>query len=131
MNIEAAVSIQAVRGPKMVRGSAAGNVGELEHHVAPEKCASPARSRIPPSRRNRTGQCPLRAPISPDATERQSAPTELTVAGGPKVRILLAPAESQGELHELAMTRNRWFESISLQERVERTAIACPQPIAE
>src|SRR5215831_14861017 len=37
MNIEAAVSIQGVRGPKMVRGSAAGNVGELEHHVAPEK----------------------------------------------------------------------------------------------
>src|SRR5262249_29430145 len=39
MNIEAAVSIQGVRGPKMVRGSAAGNVGELEHHVAPEKSA--------------------------------------------------------------------------------------------
>src|SRR5215831_19059517 len=58
------------------------------------------------------------APISPDATERQSAPTELTVAGGPKVRILLAPAGSQGELHELAMTRNRWFESISLQQTV-------------
>src|SRR5262244_1809405 len=37
---------------------------------------------------------------------------------GPKVRILLAPAGSQGELHELAMTRNRWFESISLQRGV-------------
>jgi hypothetical protein len=34
------------------------------------------------------------APTSADATERQSAPTELTVAGGPRVRILLAPAES-------------------------------------
>src|SRR5215813_979839 len=63
------------------------------------------------------------APISPDATERQSAPTELTVAGGPRVRILLAPAGSQGELHELAMTRNRWFESISLQRRVVRTPV--------
>ena len=35
------------------------------------------------------------APIFPDATERQSASTELTVAGGPRVRILLAPAKSQ------------------------------------
>src|SRR5215813_3078695 len=85
MNIEAAVSIQAVRGPKMVRGSAAGNVGELEHHVAPEKNAR--RLRVLESRRAeeialdsaRSG-----APISPDATERQSAPTELTVAGDRK-----------------------------------------------
>ena len=29
MNIEAAVSIQGVRGPKMVRGSAAGNVNPI------------------------------------------------------------------------------------------------------
>src|SRR5215467_5873194 len=35
------------------------------------------------------------APIFPDATERQSAPTELTVAGGPRVRILPAPAKSR------------------------------------
>src|SRR5262252_6605836 len=35
------------------------------------------------------------APIFPDATERQSASTELTVAGGPRVRILPAPAASQ------------------------------------
>src|SRR5215813_10639482 len=34
------------------------------------------------------------APIFPDATERQSAPTELTVAGGSRVRILPAPAAS-------------------------------------
>src|SRR5215475_11396642 len=75
------------------------------------------------------------APISPDATERQSAPTELTVAGDRKIRILLAPAGSQGELHELAMTRNRWFESISLQRRVcklsvpeRRTHRACTEP---
>jgi hypothetical protein len=38
---------------------------------------------------------PHRRSYPPDATERQSAPTELTVAGGPRVRILLAPAESR------------------------------------
>src|SRR5215469_17452240 len=38
------------------------------------------------------------APIFPDATERQSAPTELTVAGGPRVRILPAPTESHANL---------------------------------
>ena len=43
------------------------------------------------------------APIFPDATERQSAPTELTVAGGPRVRILLAPAESPANNPAAAM----------------------------
>ena len=33
MNVEAAALIKGVRGPKRVRGSAAGNVGELEHDV--------------------------------------------------------------------------------------------------
>src|SRR5215471_13381191 len=104
MNIEAAVSIQAVRGPKMVRGSAAGNVGELEHHVAPEKSASPARSRIPPSRRNRTGQCPLPALLSPlmqpsVKAPQQSSPSPGTESSNP------ARSGSQGELDELAMTR--------------------------
>jgi hypothetical protein len=45
------------------------------------------------------------APIFPDATERQSAPTELTVAGGPRVRILLAPAESRANFRSVRLTR--------------------------
>src|SRR5262245_10818152 len=70
------------------------------------------------------------APISPDATERQSAPTELTVAGGPKVRILLAPARSLQTLGpspsfvRVVFTRNREFESISLQRRVRELPIS-------
>src|SRR5262245_45708226 len=94
MNIEAAVSIQGVRGPKMVRGSAAGNVASWNIMLRRKKAR---RLRVLESRRAeeialdsaRSG-----APISPDATERQSAPTELTVAG------------------------DRKFESCSLQRRV-------------
>ena len=58
----------------MVRGSAAGNVGKLKHDVAPEKCASPARSRIPPSRRNRTGLCPLRRSYLPRCNRAPKRP---------------------------------------------------------
>src|SRR5215472_7941461 len=127
MNIEAAVSIQAVRGPKMVRGRLLGTLASWNIMLRRKKAR---RLRVLEPRRAeeialdsaRSG-----APISPDATERQSAPTELTVAGGPKVRILLAPAGSQGELHELAMTRNRWFESISLQRRVHEPSVPVRQ----
>ena len=58
----------------MVRGSAAGNVGKLKHDVAPEKCASPARSRIPPSRRNRSGLCPLRRSYLPRCNRAPKRP---------------------------------------------------------
>src|ERR1700757_3041594 len=54
MNIASRSPIQGVWAEDG-QGSAAGNVGKLEHDVAPEKCASPARSRTPRSRRNRTG----------------------------------------------------------------------------
>src|SRR5215831_13651319 len=116
MNIEAAVSIQGVRGPKMVRGSAAGNVGELEHHVAPEKAR---RLRVLESRRAeeialdsaRSG-----APISPDATERQSAPTELTVAGDRKFE----SCSLQRRVCELSVPR--WGRSPSTRRRGDRAA---------
>src|SRR5262249_59206678 len=52
-----------------------------------------------------------------------NCPTRARRRRGPKVRILLAPAGSQGELHELAMTRNRWFESASLQRRVCKLSV--------
>src|SRR5271169_5051202 len=72
---------------------------------------SPARSRIPPIREIALDRARFGAPISPHATERQSAPTELTVAGGPRVRILLAPAVSQtnskaGQKISPALSRN-------------------------
>src|SRR6516225_7435970 len=91
MNVEAAAPIR-VRGPKRVRGSAAGNVGELEHDVAPEKCGVAARCPNQPSRKNRTGPCPLRRSyLPPMQPERQSPPTELTVAGGPWRRVSANP----------------------------------------
>ena len=96
MNEEAAIRAKGC-GPKMVSGSAARNVGKLEHDVAPEnarrlRVLEPRRAEEIALDRARSG-----ALIFPDATERQSASTELTVAGvagGPRVRILLAPAVS-------------------------------------
>src|SRR5215472_16343562 len=87
------------------QGSAAGNVGELEHHVAPEKSASPARSRTPPSRRNRTGQCPLRRSYLPWCNRASKRPNRAHRRRGPKVRILLAPAVSQTKTYLLSGVR--------------------------
>src|SRR5262245_39650979 len=86
MNIEAAVSIQGVRGPKMVGGSAAGNVGELEHHVAPEKSASPARSRTPQKKSHWTEPAPaiLSPPMQPSVkAPQQSSPSPGTESSNP------------------------------------------------
>src|SRR5215475_4885216 len=78
---------------------------------------------------------PAPALLSPLMQPSVKAPQQSSPSPGTESRILLAPAGSQGELHELAMTRNRWFESISLQRRVcklsvpeRRTHRACTEP---
>src|SRR6516164_3834612 len=72
MNVEAAAPIK-VRGPKRVRGSAAGNVGELEHDVAPEKCGVACALSKPTEQKKSHWTVPAPALLSPpNATERQS-----------------------------------------------------------
>src|SRR6516165_12822605 len=91
MNVEAAAPIKG-RGPKRVRGSAAGNVGELEHDVAPEKCGVACALSKPTEQKQSHWTVPAPALLSPpNATERQSPPTELTVAGGSWRRVSATP----------------------------------------
>src|SRR6516165_2124675 len=74
MNVEAAAPIKG-RGPKRVRGPAAGNVGELEHDVAPEKCgvacalSKPTEQKKIALDRARSG-----APISPQCNRAPKPP---------------------------------------------------------
>ena len=92
MNVEAAALIKGVRGPKRVRGSVAGNVGELEHDVAPEKCGVAGAFSKPTEQKKSHWTVPAPALLSPpNATEHQSPPTELTVAGGPWRRVSANP----------------------------------------
>src|SRR6516162_3031013 len=84
MNVEEPQLRSRVRGPNRVRGSAAWNVGELEHDVAPEKCGVACALSKPTEQKKSHWTVPAPALLSPpNATERQSPPTELTVAGGP------------------------------------------------
>src|SRR6516164_496612 len=83
MNVEAAAPIKGARAEEG-QGSAAGNVGELEHDVAPEKCGVACAFSKPTEQKKSHWTVPAPALLSPpNATERQSPPTELTVAGGP------------------------------------------------
>jgi hypothetical protein len=84
-------------GPKMVRGSAAGNVGKLDQMLRRKnarrlRVLEPRRAEEIALDRARSG-----ALIFPDATERQSASTELTVAGGRRGTESSNPARSSGE----------------------------------
>src|SRR5215470_12596906 len=73
-----------------------GRLVGLKHDLALEKYASPARSRTPPMQKKSHWTVPapalLSSPMQPSAKAPQQS---LTVAGGPGVRILAAPAASQ------------------------------------
>src|SRR5215471_776107 len=90
MNIEAAVSIQAVRGPKMVRGSAAGNVGELEHHVERVACAFSN----PAGQKKSHWTVPAPALLSPLMQPSVKAPQQSSPSPGTESS---NPARSSGE----------------------------------
>ena len=83
MNVEAAAPIKG-RGPKRVRGSAAGNVGELEHDVAPEKCGVACAFSKPTEQKKSHWTVPAPALLSPpNATERQGPQQSSPSPGDP------------------------------------------------
>src|SRR6516165_7131494 len=82
MNVEAAALIKGVRGPKRVRGSAAGNVGELEHDVAPEKCGVACALSKPTEQKKSHWTVPAPALLSPPMQPSAKAPQQSSRSPG-------------------------------------------------
>src|SRR6516225_374002 len=82
MNVEAAALIKGVRGPKRVRGSAAGNVGELEHDVAPEKCGVACALSKPTEQKKSHWTVPAPALLSPPMQPSAKAPQQSSPSPG-------------------------------------------------
>src|SRR6516164_6424065 len=88
MNVEAAAPIKGARAEEG-QGSAAGNVGELEHDVAPEKCGVACAFSKPTEQKKSHWTVPAPALLSPpNATEHQSPQQSSPSPGEPGEEML-------------------------------------------
>src|SRR6516162_8491223 len=82
MNVEEPQLRSRVRGPKRVRGSAAGNVVELEHDVAPEKCGVACALSKPTEQKKSHWTVPAPALLSPPMQPSAKAPQQSSPSPG-------------------------------------------------